>query len=107
MHGKDDDLNMRIELPYFRKRLYAVHDGHLYIQQNNVWFYVFEQVKQLHPIVRLGYQFHIFTAHEGSSYAGAEERMVVGDGYFNRPVDFEIFHTVIISIGGTCTVRHR
>src|SRR5215213_1342586 len=90
---------MRIEFPDLRQRLNAVHYRHLYIQQNYIRVYMFEQVKELHAIVCFGHQFHIFLSHQGGPDACAEKRMVICDSYLYRPVHFKIFHTVIVSLG--------
>src|SRR6185312_8323844 len=96
MHGKDDDLDLGMVLPDFRQGLDPIHDRHLDIQQYNVGVQVFEEIEQLHAVIRFRNQFHVFLNGKSCFHASPEQGMIIRNGYFDGLAGLWSFHTILV-----------
>src|ERR1700754_1671466 len=96
VHGKYDDLNVRMDFAYFREGLNAIHDRHLYIQKDNIRLNVLEQIQQLHAVVCFRDQFDILLDGKCCFNSGPEKSVIICNSNFYRLVELWSFHTILV-----------
>jgi hypothetical protein len=57
---------------------------------------MFEEIQQLHPIVRFRNQFYVFLNGQGRFDAGPEKGMIICNGYFDGMAWLWSFHTILV-----------